>query len=91
MVFILYYGKLKIWQETVSVLIPIVVIVCLEVCILFIGNVLQLVLYLRQAKVTGEYSCGLARTLNDVYLSDNYHFFFVCDQCHCSPPLFQSA
>ena len=33
------YGKLKIWQETVSVLIPIVVIVCLKVCILFIGTV----------------------------------------------------
>ena len=33
------YGKSKICQETVSVLIPIVVIVCLKVCILFIGNV----------------------------------------------------
>ena len=33
------YDKSKFLQETVSVLIPIVVIVCLKVCILFIGTV----------------------------------------------------
>ena len=38
-VFILYMINRRFWQETVSVLIPIVVIVCLKVCILFIGTV----------------------------------------------------
>ena len=38
-VYFIYGIKLKIWQETVSVLIRIVVIVRLKVCILLIGNV----------------------------------------------------
>jgi hypothetical protein len=38
-VFILYMMNRRFWQETVSVLIQIVVIVCIKVCILFIGTV----------------------------------------------------
>ena len=36
---ILYMINQRFWQETVSVLIPIEVIVCLKVCILFIDTV----------------------------------------------------
>ena len=38
-VFILYMINRRFWQETLSVLISIVVIVCLKVCILYIGTV----------------------------------------------------